>query len=302
MAQVEMLCTHCGKNWVIYPVVVCWFCRQKGVKVPKPPRRRGKIRPYAPRKRWTPTDEELLRRTYSDTSSPELLKLFPGRPIGSIYQHAAILGLKKSEAYLRAQRLAEARRLREHGQAHRFPKGHVPANKGMKGRPSTGRMAETQFKKGNKPHTWMPIGSTRYMDGYLQIKVTDTGYPPRDWRGAHVLLWEEHHGQVPPKHVVTFKDGNKAHIVIENLECIHRRELASRNRLVNQPYPEELKQVIRLIAGLKRRITCARRRSRAEDDRGHERAPVQNRHQAGERQGSGPRHRAVARRGDRKAL
>ncbi len=280
------LCSACGKNPVIWPILVCWWCRQAGVPVPKAPRRRGKKRPYASRKRWTPADDELLRRTYADTSSTELLKLFPGRPIGSIYQHAASLGLKKSRAYLTDQRREEVRRLREHGQAYRFPKGHVPANKGKKGRPSTGRMAETQFKKGNKPHTWLPVGTTRFdKDGYLQRKVSDTGYPPRDWRNVHVLLWEEAHGPVPPKHRVVFRNGDKTDIRLENLELISFAEAMRRNTIHRAEMPEEIRSVLRQIGGLRRRITMKERKHGkerdGEDDRGPEGPAVQDGRAAG---------------------
>ncbi|MCS8378253.1 HNH endonuclease, partial [Pseudomonas aeruginosa] len=61
----------------------------------------------------------------------------------------------------------------------------------------------TRFKKGQKPHTWLPVGSTRISaDGYLQRKISDTGYPPRDWKGIHILLWEEHFGPIPTGHCV----------------------------------------------------------------------------------------------------
>ena len=86
----------------------------------------------------------------------------------------------------------------------------------------------------------------------LDRKVSDTGYPPRDWRGVHLLLWEEHHGSVPPGHAVVFKNGNKADIRIENLELITRRELMARNTVHNLPKP--LAQLVQLRGALVRKI------------------------------------------------
>jgi hypothetical protein len=114
-------------------------------------------------------------------------------------------------------------------------------------------VAQTQFKAGRKPQTWKPIGSTRISkDGYLQRKVSDTGYPPRDWVGVHVLTWEKAHGPVPPGHIVAFKDRKKDNTVLENLELLSRRELMLRNTIHN--YPPELAAVIRMNGALRRKI------------------------------------------------
>ncbi|MEG7227362.1 HNH endonuclease signature motif containing protein, partial [Pseudomonas aeruginosa] len=103
----------------------------------------------------------------------------------------------------------------------------------------------TRFKKGQKPHTWLPVGSTRISaDGYLQRKISDTGYPPRDWKGIHILLWEEHFGPIPTGHCVCFKDNNKQNVVIDNLELITRAERMRRNSI--HRYPPELKSAIRV--------------------------------------------------------
>jgi HNH endonuclease len=140
------------------------------------------------------------------------------------------------------------------GAANRFRPGHVPANKGLR-RPgwSSGRMRETQFKKGNKPHTWKPIGSTRLSkEGYLQRKISDTGYPPKDWVGVHIMMWEKVRGPVPKGFVVCFKDRDKAHLELGNFELISRKELMQRNTI--HRLPAELAEVIRLSASLKRQI------------------------------------------------
>lgn len=174
-----------------------------------------------------------------------------GLQLHQLYAKARRLGLSKSEAFYQSE--PSGRLNGTQGAARRFTKGLVPWNKGLKGLPSPGRMAQTQFKTGNRPENWLPIGSLRTTpDGYQQKKITDTGYPPVDWKAVHVLLWEEHHGPVAINLCVCFKDGNKSHIVLENLELITRAERMRRNTI--HRYPEELKSVIRAVSKLKRTI------------------------------------------------
>lgn len=201
---------------------------------------------------WTEAEQQLLRTRYANEDTAQIAADL-GRPIDRVYAKAYALGLRKSEEFLRVclQRCGEQRA--ERGRATRFQKGLMPWNKGLTGLPSTGRMTDTQFRKGRKPGNWLPIGSFRTnKDGYLQRKVTDTGYPPRDWIAVHVLLWEEHKGPVPAGHCVCFKDGNKQHVELENLELITRAERMRRNTI--HRYPPELKDAIRTVSKLKRTI------------------------------------------------
>lgn len=78
------------------------------------------------------------------------------------------------------------------------------------------------------------------------------GYPPRDWRPVHVLLWEEHRGPVPEGHAIVFRNGDRTDIRLENLACISRAELMRRNTRHN--LPPEINQVISLRAALVRKI------------------------------------------------
>jgi HNH endonuclease len=205
------------------------------------------------RRAWRDWELDCLRTLYPTTPTKTLSHTL-SRSESSIYGKAATLGLRKSAEYLDGPDACRLRRGDPVGAAFRFRPGHIPANKGLR-RPgwSRGRMAETQFKPGNKPHTWKPIGSTRFSkEGYLQRKVSDTGYPPRDWVGVHVLMWEEEHGPVPEGHAVAFKDRHKANICPGNLELVSRAELMRRNTIHN--YPPELAGVIRLSASLKRKL------------------------------------------------
>lgn len=204
---------------------------------------------------------ESLRRPWSDIELAILRTRYPhvkasivaaeiGRPVAAIYNMANKLGLYKTSAFFLGTDSGRADGMR--GEHCRFEKGHRPWNKGKKGSCAPGCKA-TQFKPGQKPYTWKPIGSERVSkDGYLQRKITDTGYSPRDWIGVHILVWEAAHGPVLPGYAVCFRDGDKTHVSLENLECISRAELMRRNTIHN--LPDELKEVIWLKAALTRKI------------------------------------------------
>ncbi len=109
------------------------------------------------------------------------------------------------------------------GKTGRFEKGHIPANKG-KHHPTVGRMAETQFKKGNLPHNTKPIGYERVTkDGYIEVKVKMRPSNPSckdNFVLKQRLVWEEANGPIPKGHKLIFLDGNKQNFVLENLALI----------------------------------------------------------------------------------
>lgn len=111
----------------------------------------------------------------------------------------------------------------------RFPKGHTPFNKGRKGVVTGGK--ETQFKPGRLPHNYKPVGTERVnADGYVDIKIQD-GKAQKNWRGKHLLTWEEHHGRpVPPGHAVIFGDRNRRNFNPDNLILVSRKQLAIMNK------------------------------------------------------------------------
>ncbi len=73
------------------------------------------------------------------------------------------------------------------------------------------------------------------------------------WPLYNRYLWEQHKGPIPPKHIVIFKDGNRANCVIENLELISKADNARRN-VMWAKYPRELAEAIQLAGCLKRKI------------------------------------------------
>lgn len=111
-------------------------------------------------------------------------------------------------------------------EAGQFRKGH-PSTKGIKMSAEQYRKcAGTMFKKGNRPHTAVPVGTiavAKTMNGrreelYYKKKVAE----PNSWKLLHRLVWEEHNGPIPANHVITFLDGNWQNCDISNLMCISR--------------------------------------------------------------------------------
>lgn len=200
---------------------------------------------------WTADQIAWLVALYPDNPSALVAQAL-NISLCRVNQQVCRMRLHKSPEYLASPDSCRLRRGDNIGAAYRFQKGLVPWNKGIKGENYLGCRA-TQFKKGQKPHTWLPIGSFRYSkEGYLQVKTQDTGYPPRDWRALHLVLWEWLNGPMPAKHVLRFRDGDKANIDPDNFELISFAENMLRNTIHN--YPAEIKDVIRITAKLKRKI------------------------------------------------
>jgi len=205
----------------------------------------------APRKQWQQWELDLLTELYPQVEAAAIA-WFCNCSLSAVYQQAARLSLKKDISAVAA--MARERMTPDHpASAHQFKPGNVSHNKGKRGINYPGAMA-TQFKPGNKPHTWLPIGTERISkDGYLQRKITETGYSPRDWVAVHILIWQEHTGKTLPKgHAIIFLDGNKRNFDPDNLACITRAELMRRNTI--HRYPQPLRLAIRQVATLKRKI------------------------------------------------
>lgn len=193
-----------------------------------------------------------------------------GITIDQAYRLANSLGLKKTSAYLAGPHAQRLRPGDDAGKAFRFKPGHTPYNKGRKGLPTVGRMAETQFKPGVRQgiavKLYQPIGTERISkDGYLQRKVNDDFPLQRRWKSVHVILWEQAHGPVPPKHHVSFKDGDKRNITLENLELVSFAEMCRRNSV--HRLPPEIKEVTMLRGTIRQVIT--KRRKKEEKANGH---------------------------------
>lgn len=201
------------------------------------------------RQRWTGEEIAILREAYPNVSTKEVAERL-GRGLRAVYERALALGIRKSAAYMASGVAGRLDGIR--GQGTRFKSGMTPWNKGMRFI-AGGRSSETRFKKGRKPHTWNPIGHERISkDGYLQRKMSDTGVTRRDYVNVHHLVWREAGFEIPPGHMVCFRDGNKTNITLCNLELISRRENMSRNSVHN--LPKEVVEVMQLRGALNRKI------------------------------------------------
>ncbi len=210
--------------------------------------------------RWTPEQIKRFCELYPSRPTKDVAKAV-GHSASSCFHMAKRHGLKKTPAYLGIMLRRLSTKLKESGKAHRFPQGHVPANKGLR-RPgySPGRMRETQFKKGQMSGAaqwkWVPIGTEVIDDGgYLKRKVSDDRTKPSrfNWRYVHILLWEETYGPVPPGYALKFIDDDRGNVTLNNLCLVSRADLARLNVMWNR-YPRELAEVIQLRGALNRHI------------------------------------------------
>lgn len=165
--------------------------------------------------RYTTEQADFLKRNVKGRKVRELTEIFNDQ-----------FGLNLKDSQIRA--FIKNHGLRS-GVDARFNSGHVPFNKGKKGVTQGGK--STQFKEGQKPHNYMPVGSERVNgDGYVDVKVAD----PNKWRAKHLLIWEEENGPVPKGYAVIFGDGNRHNFDIENLILVSRKQLAilNKNKLI----------------------------------------------------------------------
>lgn len=192
--------------------------------------------------KWSAEDERALRHLYPHHSNQYLSQYF-GCSYSAIKNRATKLGLSKSPEYLASKPGC-------------FRRGQESWNKGMKGLDIGGK--ETRFKKGDKPHNTMSIGSYRInKDGHLQQKISEArGSNSMRWRSVHELVWSEVNGLVPERHICVFKSGMKTNILeeitIDRVECISLDENMRRNTIHN--YPPEIVEVTRLRGVLTRHI------------------------------------------------
>ncbi len=214
---------------------------------------------------WSAADDARLRELYPHESTASIAQKLR-RTVCSTNARANNLGLRKSAAYLASPDACRLRRGDNVGARYRFKKGQTPPNKGLR-RPGwfSGRMKDTQFKKGQRngraARVYKPIGTERISkDGYLERKISEALPFQRRWRAVHLIVWEAANGPLPTGHAIAFKNGDKADVRLNNLECITRRELMARNTVHNLPKP--LAQTVQLLGALKRQI---RRKSRGEE-------------------------------------
>lgn len=235
---------------------------------------------------WAAAQDATLRRRYPDEQAAVIARDM-GLRISQVHQRAAKLGLHKSDAFKASDRSGRIRRGKQHPNmiAHRFPKGHVPANKGLR-HPgwAPGRMRETQFKKGHLSgralQVVQPIGAERVgKDGILQRKVNNDLPFQRRWKAVHAIVWEAAHGPIPHGHVVVFRDHDRRNFNLANLELISRQENMRRNTY--HRYPQPIPKLIQLRGALNRKINNREGKTREKQDRRSAQPPFRGARSAG---------------------
>lgn len=164
---------------------------------------------------WTTEQKEFLRQHYPSYSQRELQQLFN--------QHFSLnVQLSQLRACLKNHNITS-------GRTGCFNKGHAPWNKDLKGVVTGG--VQTQFKKGQRPKNYKPVGYERIdRDGYVLVKVSDTGEWHQRWRHKHKVVWEAANGPIPKGHVLIFLDRNKLNVTLDNLQLITQSLLARMNQ------------------------------------------------------------------------
>ena len=94
--------------------------------------------------------------------------------------------------------------------------------------------------------------------GYIKVKVAE----PDVWEFKHRMVWEKHHGKVPPGHAITFLDGNKTNCELENLCLISTAENAVLNFTRLRCASTELMETSIALAKLKLKVAAITREER----------------------------------------
>ena len=207
------------------------------------------------RKVWTQEEIDIISRMYPDHFAKEI-GLVLGRGISSIYCKAQQLGLECTPEKIRRSGLMSSNH--PNTIAARFPKGHIPDNKGKKMSPEVYfKVERTMFKKGHTPVNHREVGSERInVDGYIEVKVAE----PNKWRCKHRVIWEQHNGEIPTGFNVQFKNHNPLDCRIENLYLISKAEQMRTENSYIARYPKELQDVIRLKGAINRQIHKAEKK------------------------------------------
>lgn len=205
------------------------------------------------RRKWSDAELDMLAARYPHERTEDIARDL-GRDLRGVYCKAKTMRLRKSTAFLSTA--ASGRLQGRHGIATRFKKGQAPPNKGLR-RPGwsegRGRMKETQFKKGEAPHTWVPIGTEVVRDGYRWRKTRDDQKPSRyNWQMVHHVVWTEANGPVPPTHRIVFANGDRTDLRLDNLACVSKAEHVKNVGL--HRLPKELIEVIQLRGALTRQL------------------------------------------------
>lgn len=154
--------------------------------------------------KYTEAQANFIKENVKGTGTKELTEIF-NNYFGLNIKDTSIRAFKKNHKL-------------KSGVNCEFKKGHISHNKGT----HIGGWEPTHFKKGSKPHNYLPVGSERINgDGYLDIKVTE----PNKWRGKHILVWEKINGPLQKGYCIIFGDKDRRNFEPNNLILVSRQQL-----------------------------------------------------------------------------
>lgn len=222
-----------------------------------------------PRHVWSDAEIKTLRARYPHEQTQTLADAF-GLRLHQVYAKANELGLKKTPEALAlfGHTIKPGSQI---GATHRFKPGHSTHSNGLGGRraQSHPNVIASRFSKGHRPMSWTPIGTLGLTkDGYLRRKVSDITPSRYGWELEHRLIWMAFHGAIPEGFAVCFKDGDRTHVHLDNLELRARADIARANSIHNLPKP--LADVLRLKGALNRSINHHERKRNQQQHAGEQ--------------------------------
>jgi len=204
------------------------------------------------RRKWTIEELDLLHQLYPHTITREI-SFQVQHSLSSVYGKAKELGLKKSPEFHLSEASGRITPGSKLGASFRFMPGNSPANKGLKMSAEVRAKAEpTMFKKGDLPHNTKKDGDITIRADKRGIFYQFIRISNGKWESLHRWNWMQAHGPIPKGMNLIFKDRNTLNAELNNLELLTDAELMQRNTIHN--YPEDLKEVLRLTAKIKRKI------------------------------------------------
>lgn len=224
--------------------IVTRYMRKNGLSVPKELQLKFRVAAMTGRTSSTPEIDRFLKKNY--------LSMPVKRMAYKINKSHCFVSTR-----MRQLNLVTPRHIIEKFKRDTWIKpGNIPVNKGKKMSIALyKKCAPTMFKKGNLPHNTKA-------DGCISIRhdhPNRRGYRYKwiriaigKWEMLHVHNWKKAHGRIPKGYIVVFKDGNTMNCSLSNLEMITLAENMKRNTI--HRYPMELKQTMRMIGKLDRKL------------------------------------------------
>ena len=209
------------------------------------------------RRVWTDDEIKYVKDNYANTPTQQIAAHI-NRTITAVFGLVSRLGLEKSEAFRNSPLSGRLRPGSNIGGNTRFKKGIVPVTKGKKqheymSAEAIERTKATRFKKGNQPHNIKRDQEIVIRTNYKRnIKSVWVRIEKGKWRELHRVLWEQTMGPIPKGINIQFKDRNPLNTHPSNLYMIDRHNQMRQNTI--HRYTPEVKELIRLVSKLKRKI------------------------------------------------